>query len=317
MKSVASAPGKVILFGEHFVVYGTKAILCAIDKRITATSQFLDERKIHIKSKMGYAELDLNMPFKPDQISNKFMKPFLHIAKEALQEFNENRGIEITLESDILAGVGLGSSSAACVATAASVAGLFNKKSKEEILRKAIESERTIFEDVSGAVSSISTFGGLMSYSKDGYEKINSKNDLSLIISNSNQIHNTKEVVLKVKEFKNRNETLFSEMCEQENKLVNDALSAIKENNLNKLGSLMLKNQEMLEKINVSTGKLDLLIKEAVKTSYGAKITGAGGGGCIISLVDKSNQASTLENLEKISECFVVKIDFEGLRYSQ
>lgn len=317
MKSVASAPGKVILFGEHFVVYGAKAILCAIDKRITATSQFLDEKKIRIKSKLGDAELDLNTSSKPDQISNKFMKPFLHIAKESLQEFNENRGIEITLESDILAGIGLGSSSAACVAAAASVAGLFNKKSKEEILRKAIESEQTIFEDVSGADSSISTFGGLISYSKDGYEKINSKNDLSLIIANSNQIHNTKEVVLKVKEFKNRNEKLFSEMCEQENRLVKDALSAIKENDLNKLGSLMLKNQEMLEKINVSTGKLDLLVKEAIKTSYGAKITGAGGGGCIISLVDKSNLESTLDNLKKISECFVAKIDFEGLRYSR
>ncbi len=45
MKSVASAPGKVILFGEHFVVYGVKAILCAIDKRITATSQFINEKK--------------------------------------------------------------------------------------------------------------------------------------------------------------------------------------------------------------------------------------------------------------------------------
>lgn len=317
MRSIASAPGKVILFGEHFVVYGTKAILCAIDKRITATSQFLDERKIRIKSKLGDAELDLDTSTNPDLISNKFVKPFLHIAKEALQEFNENRGIEITLESDILAGIGLGSSSAACVATAASVAGLFSKKSKEEILRKSIESERTVFEDVSGADSSISTFGGLISYSKDGYEKINSKNDISLIIANSNQIHNTKEVVLKVREFKKKNEKMFDEMRERENRLVKEALSAIKENDLNKLGSLMLKNQEMLEKINVSTDKLDLLIKEAVKTSYGAKITGAGGGGCIISLVDKSNLPSTLENLKKISDCFVAKIDFDGLRYSR
>jgi mevalonate kinase len=316
MKSVASAPGKVILFGEHFVVHGTKAILCAIDKRITATSQFLDEKKIHIKSKLGDVELDLNTPSKLNSTSDKFMKPFLHIAKEALQEFNENKGIEITLESDILAGIGLGSSSAACVATAASVAGLFSRKSKVEILRKAIESERTIFEDVSGADSSISTFGGLISYSKNGYEKIDSKSDFNLIIANSNQIHNTKEVVSKVREFKNKNEKLFAEMCEQENMLVRDALSAIKENDLNKLGSLMLKNQKMLEKINVSTNKLDLLVNEAVKTSYGAKITGAGGGGCMISLVDKSNMVSTLENLKKIGDCFVAKIDFDGLRYS-
>ncbi len=316
MKSVASAPGKVILFGEHFVVYGTKAILCAIDKRITATSQFLDEKKIRVKSKLGDVEIDLNRSPDLDSVSARFMRPFLHIAKEALREFNENRGLEIILESEIPAGIGLGSSSAACVATAASVMGLFSKKSKEEILRRAIESERIIFEDASGADSSVSAFGGLMSYSKDGYEKIDSKHNLSLIIANSNQIHSTKEVVLRVREFRNKNEKLFGKMCKQENKLVEDALSAIKQNDLVTLGSLMLKNQEMLEQINVSTDKLNSLIKEAVKTSYGAKITGAGGGGCIISLVDKFNVETTLENLKKIGECFVAKIDFEGLSYS-
>ncbi len=316
MKSIASAPGKVILFGEHFVVYGTKAILCAIDKRVIATSQFLDESKIRVKSKLGDVEIDLRKLPNLDSLSIRFMRPFLHIAKEALEEFNESRGIEITLESEIPPGIGLGSSSAACVATAASVMGLFNKKSKEEILKRAIESERTIFEDASGADSSVSAFGGLISYNKDGYEKIDSKRDLSLIIANSNQIHSTKEVVLKVREFKNKNEELFSKMCEQENELVKKALLSIKENDLITLGSLMLKNQEMLEKINVSTDKLRLLINEAIKTSYGAKITGAGGGGCIISLVDKSNKEITLENLKKIADCFVAKIDFDGLNYS-
>ncbi len=57
MKSIASAPGKVILFGEHFVVYGIKAVLCSIDKRITATSQIIDEKKIKIKSNIGNVEI--------------------------------------------------------------------------------------------------------------------------------------------------------------------------------------------------------------------------------------------------------------------
>ena len=315
MKSTATAPGKVILFGEHFVVYGVKAILCAIDKRITATSQLLDERKIRIKSEIGNVELDLDAPPNPDSITDRFMKPFLHIAKETLREFNENRGIEIVLQSEIPAGIGLGSSSAACVATTASVTGLFEKKSKEEILKRSIESERIIFEDVSGADSSVSTFGGLITYNKNGLEKISSKDNLRLIIANSNQSHSTREVVSKVKEFKNKNEKLFYEMCEQENILVENALLSIKKNDLKNLGLLMSKNQKMLEKINVSTDKLDLLIKEASKTSYGAKITGAGGGGCIISLIDESNATNTLENLEKISDCFVAKIDFKGLDY--
>ena len=53
MKSKASAPGKVILFGEHFVVYGVKAILCAINKRITVTAEQIDEEEICIKTNIG------------------------------------------------------------------------------------------------------------------------------------------------------------------------------------------------------------------------------------------------------------------------
>lgn len=60
MKSIASAPGKIILFGEHFVVYGIKAILCSIDKRITATSQFLDEKIIRVSSSLGESEMEIN-----------------------------------------------------------------------------------------------------------------------------------------------------------------------------------------------------------------------------------------------------------------
>ena len=58
MKSKASAPGKVILFGEHFVVYGVKAILCAINKRIMVTAEKIEERKISIKSNIGNLEFE-------------------------------------------------------------------------------------------------------------------------------------------------------------------------------------------------------------------------------------------------------------------
>jgi len=85
MKSVASAPGKVILFGEHFVVYGIKAILCSINKRITATSQIIDEKKIKIKSDIGNVEISTDSLSTPDK-SMDIMKPFLYIAKKALEK---------------------------------------------------------------------------------------------------------------------------------------------------------------------------------------------------------------------------------------
>jgi mevalonate kinase len=317
MKSIASAPGKIILFGEHFVVYGVKAILCSIDKRITATSQFLDEKIVRVSSSLGESEMELNSLNNLEKVPQKFMKPFFYIVKKALEENSTVKGIEIILESDIPAGVGLGSSSAACVAVTASVNGLFNKLSKNEVVKRAIRAERTIFEQSSGADSSVSTFGGLMSYDlKNGFQNIPSRNDLSFIISNSAQIHDTQDVVRQVRNFKEKNEDIFRKLCEQEIEIVNNATSALKENDLNELGSLMLKNQELLKQIGISTEKIDLLVKEAKRTSHGAKITGAGGGGCIISLVDDSNRKNTLDNLGKISDCFLAKIDYNGLMYA-
>jgi len=316
MKSIASAPGKIILFGEHFVVYGIKAILCSIDKRITATSRLLDEKIVRISSSLGESEIDLNSLNNLEKVPQKFMKPFFYIAKKAAEENSTTQGIEIVLESEIPAGVGLGSSSAACVAVTASVNGLFSRLSKDEVVKTAIQAERTIFERNSGADSSVSTFGGLVSYDlKNGFQDIPSRNDLNFIISNSAQIHDTQYVVEQVRNFKEKNEDIFRKLCEQEIEIVKNATAALKENNLNKLGSLMVKNQELLKQIGTSTEKIDLLVKEAKRTSYGAKITGAGGGGCIISLVDDSNIKNTLDNLRKFSDCFLAKIDYNGLLY--
>src|SRR5574337_140573 len=235
MKSVASAPGKIILFGEHFVVYGIKAILCSIDKRITATSQFSDDKKIRIRSLLGEYEIDIESLNNLESVKHKFMKPFFYITQKAIKENSMERGIEIAIESEIPAGVGLGSSSAACVAVAASVNGLVHKLPKDEVVKIAIQAERSIFEQNSGADSSVSTFGGLVSYDlKNGFENILSKNDLSFIISNSAQAHNTQDVVRQVRKFKEENEDLFSKLCREETSIVNNAIESLKKNNLSK-----------------------------------------------------------------------------------
>jgi len=317
MKSIASAPGKIILFGEHFVVYGMKAVLCSIDKRITATSQFIDEKVIRIRSSLGESEISIDSSNNLEKVQQKFMKPFVYVAQRAIKENSSKSGIELVLDSEIPTGVGLGSSSAACVAATASVNGLFCKLSKNDVMKIAVQAERIIFEQNSGADSSVSTFGGLVSYDlKNGFENISSRNDLRFIISNSAQVHNTQDVVRQVRNFKEKNNDLFNKLCKLEIDIVDNAMSSLRENDLNKLGSLMLQNHDLLKQIGISTEKIDLLVEEAKKTSYGAKITGAGGGGCIISLVDDSNSEDTLNNLRKISDCFVTKIDYSGLKYS-
>src|SRR3989338_10227986 len=106
LKSNASAPGKIILFGEHFVVYGVKAILCAINKRVTVSASKIHENTISIKSNIG----DLNMPpNKPITEIKSPLKPFYFLANKIIEKHNQNTGIEILVRSEIPLGVGLGS----------------------------------------------------------------------------------------------------------------------------------------------------------------------------------------------------------------
>ena len=310
MKSKASAPGKVILFGEHFVVYGVKAILCAINKRVTVTAEKIKEEKISIKSNIGDLELELN---KPISKINSPLKPFYYLANKMIQ--NQSTGIEIKIESDIPLGAGLGSSSACCVAGAAAISKLFSEKTKEEILELAIEAERTIFENTSGADCTVCTYGGIIEYEKEkGFIKIKSKPNFYLIIANSNIKHSTESIVSKVKQFKNEDTERFSKLCNDESKLIEDVLQLLKENNIQKLGQKVVQNQKYLETLGISNEKLKDMIKIGQESSFGTKITGAGDGGCVFSLTDESNLENTINGFKKKNyDCFSVKIDYDGL----
>jgi len=310
LKSKASAPGKVILFGEHFVVYGVKAILCSINKRVTVTAEKIDERKISINSEIGNIVLE---PGKSISEINSPLKPFYYLANKVIE--NQNTGIQINIDSEIPLGAGLGSSSACCVAGAAAIFRLFGEISKEEILKHAIEAEKTIFENTSGADCTVCTYGGIMEYDKkQGFKKIENEPNFHLVIVNSNIKHSTESMVSKVKQFEIENEEEFTKLCDQESKLVKDVLELLKENNTSKIGEKINQNQEYLEIIGISNNELRKMIKMGQKSSFGAKITGSGGGGCIFAITNKSNLDKTLKEFKnKNYDCFSVKIDFKGL----
>jgi len=310
LKSIASAPGKVILFGEHFVVYGVKAILCSINKRVTVTAEKTSERKISINSKIGKLELE---PNKPISEINSPLKPFYYLANKSIE--NKDSGIRIQIDSEIPLGAGLGSSSACCVAGAAAIFKLFGNISREEVLKLAIEAERTIFENTSGADCTVCTYGGIMEYDKNkGFKKIEYEPNFQLVIINSNIEHSTQSMVSKVKEFENKNKEEFSRLSNLESKLVEDVLKLVKENKIQKIGQKMNQNQEYLEKIGISNKELTKMIKIGQESSFGTKITGSGGGGCIFALTNESNLQNILKKFKDNNyECFSTKIDFKGL----
>jgi len=308
LKSIASAPGKIILFGEHFVVHGTKAILAAIDKRVTVTSTFTENKTIKVNSQLGTIEVPISSSH--EEVKSEF-RPFVYLANKIINSEQNVNGLEVTIDSDIPIGVGLGSSSACCVAAAASISELFNELSSEDILKMSIEAEKTIFPDTSGADCTVCTYGGMIEY--PSIEKIGNTFDLNLLIVNSMIPHNTKNSVEKVNKFKENNEERFSQLCDLETKLIDEVITAMKNNDTTTFGLKISENQKYLEEIQVSNDTLRDMISYLKEISLGTKITGAGDGGCIIALVKDENMDKVPALLPKDKECFSAKIDTKGV----
>ena len=311
MTSIAKAPGKIILFGEHFVVYENRAILGAIDKYATVTSEKTNTDNILISSSLGQSSIK-----KDEEVSNveKKFRPFFYIAKQLISKNGFDKGISIKIESEIPIGAGLGSSSACCVAAAASISNLFGNTNEKEILELSIQAEKTIFPNSSGADCTVSVHGGIIEYQKEkGFSKIDTKNKFNFLIIDSEQIHATDKVVERVKKFKNENTNVFTELCSEEERLITKALESMENNDLETIGKCMAQNQIFLEQIGVSNDELLSIIEEIEMITFGAKITGAGDGGCVIALTEEESDLSEYTNTTKY-QTYHVSIQKTGMQ---
>jgi mevalonate kinase len=314
-----SAPAKIILFGEHFVVYNKPAILASVTKRIKVAAHLNNSKTINIKSDLGieasYKESDFNI-IKGANDSQTILYPLYESARSVLSERHQILGLDILVNSEFSYGLGLGSSAASCVATVAAVDSLFHKPDKQYVCDKAIKSERLIHNNSSGADCYISTFGGLIYYIKNtGFNKIYCRKDLSLLIGNTGIRHSTGALVSSVKKFKDENSSLFNNLSRRAENICRDAFTAITKGDERKLGKLMRENHTLLQQIGVSHDKIDYLVNICVENgALGAKLTGAGGGGIMIALVPQEEKLKLISIIEKNGcECMAVEIDFNGL----
>jgi mevalonate kinase len=315
-----SAPAKIILFGEHFVVYNKPAILASVTKRIKVGAHLNNRRSINIRSDLGieasYTESDFDRRIKGRKDSQTILYPLYESARSVLSERDNILGLDIVVNSEFPSGVGLGSSAASCVATVAAVESLFQKPNKQYVCDKAIKSERLIHNNSSGADCYISTFGGLMYYTKNaGFNKIYCRKDLSLIIGNTGIKHSTGALVSSVKKFKDENSLLFNNLSRRAENICIDAFAAIEKGDERKLGKLMIENHALLQEIGVSHDKIDYLVNVCIENgALGAKLTGSGGGGVMLALVPQEEKFNIISAIKKNGyECIPVEIDFNGL----
>jgi mevalonate kinase len=324
----ASAPAKVILFGEHFVVYGSPAILAAINKRISVDASIIihDEDKILIRSDIGVAgEYHNNGEFnvlEGGSNAKAVLDPLYGAIRQVLLMRNKKKkdiGIEVGISSRVPPGIGLGSSAASCVATVAAVDSLFQKNpSRQKVCKLAIESERLIHRRSSGADCYVSTFGGLMQYygKSKSFKNIETKRSLSLVVADTGIKHSTSDLVAGVKRFKDTNRILFESLSKQASDICLQACTAIESGKCDKIGELMNENQVILQQIGISHHKVCDIIDICNKAgAIGAKITGAGGGGAVIALAASKQESTKIASHVKAAgyQSFEVEVDYNGL----
>lgn len=273
--------GKIILFGEHFVVHGSYAIAAAIDKHV----------EVEIIDINDANEAELDSIFNDEEV-----KKTSHLYKAGismLKFLGLNKVIKIKITSNINSS-GLGASTAFCVAFAKALNEKLNlDMSLVKINELAYEGEKAFHGNPSGIDNTTSMYGGIVLFwkeSKLNYNKINPKEKLKLLVVDTGQKRNTDKLIANVTEFMNNNPEKFKEYIAEVNHLVDDAKDAMLVGNMKYLGELMLINQSLLEKIGVSTDDVKKILTIGINNgALGGKLTGAGGGGSVILLYDCDN----------------------------
>lgn len=313
----SSAPAKVILFGEHFVVEGQPAIAAAISLRAHVTVEPADTDGILVYSKnLGLLE---EYRFAERGAWSGKMLSIAIAAYTAMESLGRKSGVKVTVDSEIPPGSGMGSSAAVAVATTHATFRAFGEEPDlKEVSRIAFEAEKVVHGKPSGIDNTVATYGGVIAYRKgEGFIPLKAElNGVRLVLADSGVPRNTGEMVKRVLELKNTYPSVLEPLYHAAGRLVVEAARRLEEGDYESLGRLMNVNHGFLSAIGVSTLELEKLVYTARRAgALGSKLTGAGGGGFIVALVTAEKEKEVVEALRQLSpRVFSVEISSEGVR---
>ena len=328
--TTSSAPGKVYLFGEHAVVYGEPAVPCAIERRARVTAERRDDEQLCVQAKDltldGFTVTwggesgthpDVDVPTPIVEAATGYIDGAI---EQALDAADEGRvGFDVTVESDIPLGAGLGSSAAVVVAGIdAAARELGVELSPEALADRAYQVEYEVQDgEASRADTFCSAMGGAVRVQGDDCRRIEDVPTLPFVVGYDGNTGDTGELVAGVRGLKDTY-SFAADTVESIGNLVRAGERAVNEGDVEEIGRLMNFNHGLLSALGVSSRSLDTMVWAAREAgAMGAKLTGAGGGGCIVAL-DRSEQTHTaLEYTPGCEDAFRAELDREGVRAEQ
>ncbi|ADJ15125.1 mevalonate kinase [Halalkalicoccus jeotgali] len=324
--TTASAPGKVYLFGEHAVVYGEPAVPCAISRRARVTVERRGDSRLHVHAEDlsldGFTvEYSGEADATPDvDVSTDLVEAAMGYVDAAVSQAREAAGVpeagfDVTVESAIPLGAGLGSSAAVVVAGIdAATRELGVELSTTEIADRAYRAEYDVQEgQASRADTFCSATGGAVRVEGEDCRAIDAP-DLPFVIGFDGGAGNTGELVAGVRELR-EHYSFAANTVETVGDIVRQGERALAAGDLAELGTLMDFNHGLLSALGVSSRSLDRMVWAARDAgAHGAKLTGAGGGGCIVALDETEETETALRFTPGCEEGFRAELDAEGVR---
>jgi len=279
-----SVPGKLMILGEHAVVYGYSCIVSSVNKYLCVEAEKIDSGK--------------DIFITPEVKDNRFVKHAVGFFKN---KFNIGDKVKLSTKSN-LGNFGLGSSAAVTVGTIKTLSSLFGIEiSEHQLFDICLKIVLNVQKKASGFDIASSIHRHTIYFSgKTKEADIIFKENIPMVVGFSGEKASTNQLVENVTLFKRECSSKVNKIFIDIGQIVEAGKCVIQNNDWEELGRLMNNNHSLIKLLGVSTQNLDVMVNAACKAgAYGAKLSGAGGGDCMIACVPIEKKDRVEKAIEK------------------
>ena len=286
----AYAPGKIILTGEHAVVYGQPAIAAPVEE--VRARAGIEANPTEPDGKINIIAPDIGLDTSLDALPLEH--PIATVFREVRQELGLDHlpAMTLNITSTIPIAAGLGSGAAISVAVSRALSSFLGSPLSDEVVsRIAFETDRFYHGTPSGIDNSVISYGRMIYFTRgQPLEILTNAETLTLVIADSGEKSLTGKVVHGLRTRIELDPQRYDPILEKIGVVSFSARETIEKGDPVGLGNLLNDDHSLLQQLGVSSANLDLLVRIAREAgALGAKLSGAGCGGNMIALVEPDN----------------------------
>ncbi|PIE21590.1 MAG: mevalonate kinase [Arachnia propionica] len=274
---------KLILFGEHVVVYGEPAIAVPLPGLTVTATATPTAGPVRLESDLPLTETEIAAP-------RQAIRAILALLRLP------DAGVRVRIASSVPPGRGLGSSAATAGAIVAAIADLYGRNLASDKLYELVQAaERVAHGAPSGLDARATSAAGPIWFQRGRAEAIELASPLHLVVADTGMPGSTRQAVAEVAQLHRDQPNLAKRLTAELGALTETARDALRRGDTALVGRFMSRAQRLLTQLGVSSPKIEHLVASAREHgALGAKLSGGGQGGCIVALAKDAKRGALL-----------------------